>query len=399
MPCGGALSLIVILLGIAIGGPAKKHGLSLVINPKEMFANVHHIYAGISKRVYAALFALGLVAANPAAFAQSLQWGINGHPFSQTGYFGVPLAEQVALVAETGAAWYRFDLSTQDFYASTERLDLLLALADKAGVRLLPVLICSSGARSGAGTPAQVRAAAFTFARAVVGRYKGRISHWELSNELDDYAILRRGDVTRGGKPWAWDPPDGIHADDFEETRYRRAEAEILGLGEGVAAADPGAVTIVDTAGWLHYGFIDKLVREDKVPFGILAWHWYSEMGDMTRVQGTLDLVSYLGHYGRPLWITEISRRNGSADGSDRELAAYMENDVAKLATNPGIGGLFIYELLDEPYFGPGNESSYGLVGLARAGDGTWRVSGRKPAFAALRSVVAASGSAAPRPH
>jgi hypothetical protein len=155
-------------------------------------------------------------------------------------------------------------------------------------------------------------------------------------------------------------------------------------------------VTIVDTAGWLHYGFVERLVHEDRVPFGILAWHWYSEMGDMTRVDGRLDLVSYLGRYGRPLWITEISRRNGSADGNERQLASYIRSDVAKLATNPGIGGLFIYELLDEPYLGPGNESSYGLVGLARTGDGTWSVSGRKPAFASLRSVVIATASAVP---
>ena len=354
---------------------------------------------GGTKVVYIELFALCLMAAVPAVFAQSLQWGVNGHPFTQVGYRDVPLMEQVALVAETGATWYRFDLGTDDFNASTARLDQLLATAGTFGIQLLPVLISTSGARSGAGTPDEVRAAAFTFARSVAARYKGRITHWELSNELDDYSIVRKGDVTRSGKPWSWDPPDGSNADDYEESRYQRAKAEILGLGAGVTAADPGAVTIVDTAGWLHYGFIERLVREDKVPFSILAWHWYSEMGDMTRVQGTLDLVSYLGRYGRPLWITEISRRNGSEDGNDRQLADYMEHDVAKLAANPRIGALFIYELLDEPYLGPGNASSYGLVSVASAGDGTWLVSGRKQAFASLRSTVAGSGSAAPAAH
>jgi hypothetical protein len=110
-------------------------------------------------------------------------------------------------------------------------------------------------------------------------------------------------------------------------------------------------------------------------------------MGDMTRVQGSLDLVKYLQRFGKPLWLTEVGRRGGSAGGGDLELADYMNHDLAKLAANPGVGALFVYELLDEPYFGEGGESHYGLVALGRGPSGNWVVTGRKPAFGAFASV------------
>lgn len=328
-----------------------------------------------------------------AAERGGFQWGVNGHPLSQSAYFDVPLADQVALVSGLGAGWYRVDLSPEEFLAGTARFDELLTDAEHANIRLLPVLLPSDG---GKGAPfAGVRGAAAAFARAVAGRYRGRITHWELGNELDVAALLRKGDTTRDGTTWQWGDPDGSSPADYEETRYQTARAEILGLQEGVREADPKAVTIVNTAGWLHYGFIERLVDEDHVPFDILAWHWYSEMGDMTLVQGRLDLVGYLRRFGKPVWVTEIDRRGGSAGGGDAEQARFVVRDVARLGANPGIGALFLYELLDEPYFGAGGESHCGLVEVARGKAGKWEVSRRKPAYDAFRSVIEAQGAGA----
>jgi hypothetical protein len=355
-----------------------------------MFTDSRHNFVNLGSLAAALFFVARALAAAPVPVvdAARVQWGLNGHPFSQSGYFDVSLGEQLALVAASGAGWYRVDLSADDFRAGTARLDELVKAAGQCGVRILPVLIASPGARGTGSTPQEIRASAAEFARVVVARYRGRVTHWELSNELDDYALLRKGDTTRGSKRWEWGDPDGSRPEDYEEDRYQRARAEIVGLGEGVRAADPLAKTIVDTAGWLHYGFIERLATEDHVPFDILSWHWYSEMGDMTRVQGSLDLVAYLQRFGRPLWLTEVGRRAGSAGGKERELADFMRADLAKLAVNPGIGALFVYELLDEPYFGEAGESHYGLVTLGRAAAGNWSITGRKEAFGAFASVV-----------
>jgi len=339
------------------------------------------------------VLSIGILGLSIAAAGESFQWGVNGHPVSQWGYFEVPLATQVGLVAGTGAGWYRVDLGTNNFAASTARFDELLLEAEKDRVRLLPVLISFSGDRSKAASPEKIRAAAYAFARLVVGRYRGRITHWELGNELDINALLRKGDRTREGKVWQWGDPDGSSPNDYEESRYQMAKAEIQGLEDGVKAADPGAVTVVDTSGWLHYGFIERLVNEDHVSFDILSWHWYSHMGDITRVQGKLDLVKYLKRFGKPLWLTETNRSHGSAGGSDRELAQFMADSVAQMGANPGISGLFIYELLDEPYFGESGESHYGLVEIARSVGGKWEVGQKKAAYDAFRAVVAATPS------
>ena len=328
------------------------------------------------------------------AAGDGVRWGVNGHPLTQVGYFDVPLAAQVALVGQLGAGWYRVDLGAGDFAADTARFDELLTDAEKAGVQLLPVLSSSPGGRSAA-TPAEIHEAALAFGRAVAGRYRGRITHWELGNELDAAALVRKGDATRDGRIWAWGDPDGSRPEDYEEGRYQRARAEIAGLGEGVRAADPAARTVVDTSGWLHYGFIERLVAEDRVPFDVLAWHWYSEMGDITSVQGRLNLVDLLRRYGKPLWLTEVSRRNGSAGGDGPGLADYVSTSVARMGANPGISAVFLYELLDEPYFGEAGESHYGLVEVARGDGGRWSVSRKKAAFDAYRCVIAA-GRAAP---
>jgi len=329
---------------------------------------------------------LGLLSYSSAA--ESFAWGVNGHPVSQEGYWHVPLEEQLDLVRELKVGWYRIDVSAASFQANTARLDELLAAANKRQLKLLPVLVPGNDLQDDKVPVVKLREAAAAFGQAIVTRYKDHITHWELGNELDGYAMIRKGETTRSGKVWEWDgAPDGSEADDYHSARYERAAAFIGGLLQGVKAADPAAQTLVDTAGWLHYGFVDRLVKEDRVPFDILAWHWYSEMGDMTRVRGQLDLLAKLQSYGKPIWITEINRRDGSKGGTEEEAASYLTATAQQLRSHQAVKAYFVYELLDEPYFGPNGESDYGLVKLSRE-NGAWKTGARKPAFGALRKVI-----------
>src|SRR5579863_7284424 len=163
------------------------------------------------------LLAALLAGAAARAPAEDFAWGVNGHPLSQSGYFDVGLREQVDLVAALGAGWYRVDLGEGAFLASTARFDQLLTIAERRRVRLLPVLIPALGADRTAAGPEAIRAGAFAFARVVAERYRGRITHWELGNELDAVALLRRGDPTQGGQTWRWGDPDGSRPEDYEE--------------------------------------------------------------------------------------------------------------------------------------------------------------------------------------
>lgn len=45
------------------------------------------------------------VGAEPAPFIL----GVNGHPFTQEGYWQVPIEQQMGLLKELGVGWYRSD--------------------------------------------------------------------------------------------------------------------------------------------------------------------------------------------------------------------------------------------------------------------------------------------------
>ena len=73
-------------------------------------------------------------------------------PSQQEGYFQVPIATQLDLVAELGAGWYRTDWGANAFRDNTARFDELVAEAARRKIHLLPVLF---GRMGEAGMPRQ----------------------------------------------------------------------------------------------------------------------------------------------------------------------------------------------------------------------------------------------------
>jgi hypothetical protein len=64
----------------------------------------------------------------------------------------------------------------------------------------------------------------------------------ELGNGSDSRARVRKCDRTRDDALWQWGDPGGSPPEDYEEGRYRRVLAEILGLEEGTKGRAAGAV-------------------------------------------------------------------------------------------------------------------------------------------------------------
>jgi hypothetical protein len=344
----------------------------------------------VLRRLWVLPFLLALAGAVAAdTTPEVFRWGVSGHPNVQEGYCQVPMATQINLVAQLGMGWYRCDWDQARLEHSRAVYDRLVGHALRKGIRILPIIFPSTSCRSEA-TPEEIRQASFEFARWLVGRYRGPITHWELDNELDLLAMVRKGERCRDGTVWQWGDPDGDRPEHYEEARYQKVRAELTGLYEGVKAADPEAMTIVNTGGWLHYGFIQRLVREDNVPFDILGWHWYSEMGDVTKVRGNFTLLEHLKGYSKPIWFTEVERRGGSQGGKEKQQAEYLTATARQLRAYPGVEAFFVYELLDEPYFGMDNaESYYGLVELVTGQTGRWTIGRRKEAFRALQRLMA----------
>lgn len=320
--------------------------------------------------------------------AEPFQWGINGHPLTQEGYWQVPLEDQLDLVKESGATWYRVSFGAKAFRENTGRFEELLEKAEKRNLKLLPVLMPTG---LGTGKPLdQIREESAAFGREMATRYKGRITHWELGNELDNFSLIKKGEISPSGKPWKWDgAPDGSSPDHYETGRYERCREFFKAIQQGLREADPKALTMVDTSGWLHYGFIERLKQDGAADFDILAWHWYSEMGEMNAVSDKkIDVLRLLRErYNKPIWMTEINRRNGSKGGKETEQADYISGAIAKLSKTEGIQAIFLYELLDEPYFGESGESHYGLAMVTKQ-SGKWRIDGKKPAFEAFQKLT-----------
>lgn len=260
------------------------------------------------------------------------------------------------------------DLCRIDWGSDWDLQEDILAAADRAGVELLPVLFPP---RPGDGTEQASYDAAKAYARECGERYRGRVRYFELSNELDCRCMTK---WPNGGDR------DGAAITDYDETLYAPIRGMLRGLAEGLRETHPEALRIIDAAGWLHFGFIDLLMR-DQVPFDILAWHWYSEMGSMLKpaksYSGEYVVMDRLAAYGKPVWITEGNARNGSLGRSEQEQRQIVMETVRSLAADGRAQVYTLYELFDEPQLLPsGGEAFYGIVHCEWALNRGWEFPG-----------------------
>jgi Glycosyl hydrolase catalytic core len=319
---------------------------------------------------------------------KKIQFGVNGHPLSSTSYDDIGISKQLDLLVELGVCCYRFGILQNVFDKSPGKVDLIVREATKRNIKLLPILIPDVKSRMEKYTPKKVHAESEKFARSVVSRYKNKVHEWELDNELFAYALLRKGERSMNGEVWKWGTPEGSKMEEYENSRFQLTSSIIKGLYKGVKSADSKAVTLAGD-GWLHYGYIDLLLKSGKLPFDKLSWHWYSEMGSITNVNGKLNLIDYLKRYKKPIIITEINLRGGSMNSKENEQSNYIKDHVKKIAQNSNIEGIYIYELLDQPILGINNaESYYGLAEVSQNSSKKWFIRKMKKSFFAYKSLT-----------
>ncbi len=256
-------------------------------------------YAGAGNTVFrpAPFFQVDNIRFRSAAEApRRLQWGVSGHPTTNTAtsYWNVvpiegPSAKspvgQLDLVEELGCDYLRLDAGDPARFAE------LLAAADARSIRLLPIL-GPAGNIFDTRTDEQLQADCHAKALAFTQTHAGRFTHLELGNELDNKCILGAH-------------VSGASATDYDAAKYERVRRALVGLSAGAREGDPAIRRIINTAGWYHYGFLDRLVA-DGVPFEVVGLHWYSSMGSVARV-----MPRYLA-LGKPIWVTEANRVGGS---------------------------------------------------------------------------------------
>jgi hypothetical protein len=315
--------------------------------------------------------------------AGELMWGANGHPL--VSYPGTSYEQQLDYLKELGMTSYRVDIPSLD---QADRLARLVRLAKERGIAVLPVV-----------TPAldldkldadELYTQAYALAATLVARFKDDIRVWELGNELENYAIIKACEMRDDGVQYncAWGPAGGVGPLEYYGPRWRKVSAVLKGLSDATTAVDPTIRKAMGTAGWGHLGAFARM-QQDGIRWDISVWHIYGSDPEWA--------FKTLAGYKRPIWVTEVNHPLGGqrsleaqADGLVRAMTR-----LRQLQRAYNVEAAHIYELMDEPYWAPSFEASMGLVALVKDAKGGWTAGDRKPAFAAVKRLIAETTASA----
>ncbi len=232
-------------------------------------------------------------------------WGMCGHP-SWPEYTAIGQQAQIDLIKSLGCSYYRVDTWNESI------IDSLLPIAQANGVELLPIVYRGLDIFA---TQADGVTPVYSLTDIYNSCYQSGLAFGQKYNGVFDYVEVDNEMVLRCIVPGTHGNLTSHYDDSLPMQRFSRCLQAIKGLSDGLRAGDPEAKQLVGAAGWYHYGFLDRLIAEG-VTFDVLSWHWYSNMGSLSRVMHKLT------SYGVPIWITETNRKHGSLYGE------YLINDL-----------------------------------------------------------------------
>jgi hypothetical protein len=277
-------------------------------------------------------------------------YGVGGHVQQGGAYAASSYALQVSQLRDLGMTMYAQDISDQ---AGAEAVARLARVGKPQCVGVLAALTPDFQKTKDEAAAYQN---GYKLGRVAAITLKGLVQYYQVGNEFDNNAI-------HGGH--------GNEPSDYDNAIFMKARGSILGMIDGIKAADPSAQIILSASSWLHFGFSDMLHAGTQpdgsgghpIPkWDITAWHWYSDMGDITFARGINVLKHLQDTYHKPIWITEFGARPGSAE---QQSAAYLvgENALAGYVENAkkyDIQSVAMYELYDDQIYG--GDGNYGVI-------------------------------------
>lgn len=212
---------------------------------------------------------------------------------------------------------------------------------------------------------------------AVVGRYRGRIGHWEVVNEAHDWA-------------------DVIHLDHEHLIEAARLACELtratdpaaqrlisgtepFGIYAGTGAREDGSR--VNGRHWTPYTYFRDLIRAG-VDFETIGVQVYVPYRDLLDIVEMLERIEALG---KPVVITELGVPGAPIQGDIshawdwQQQADFAERMYTLLMSRPNIAGVLWYDLTDQWAFLP----SGGLLD---------ELAHPKPAFERIERLFVAAG-------
>jgi len=270
--------------------------------------------------VVSAALAIAMLVAAPLAMAA------DDRPFSPFGmaahligdYPTSQIDRELDLIDNAGASWIRVDIPWR-FMEPVDgnysehalgQLDYIVAAAAKRGIRVEAVIVefpnWSNGNR-GMWTPPTNNAELTTFMRFMAGRYKGRISYWELGNEVNETEF--------------WNVPRSSSA--------QRYVAFLKAGYAGVKAGNPDAKVISAGLAGSDYDYLEEMYDAGaKGYFDLLGVHSYTrgkspyyEATESFPVGWTFDglarMKAKMVAHGEPdknIWVTEFGWQTSAVE-------------------------------------------------------------------------------------
>jgi hypothetical protein len=263
-------------------------------------------------------------------------WGVQGHPGNQAAYAasGEGLVSQLDYLDSLGASHYRVDVDPDSAGTVHPEFGGIVDAAAARGIEILPVLVAHPDwAAPESLNYSRGYAIGFNFA----SRYRGRFTHVEAGNELDNQVLKFTIDSTVD--PARRNYQEGSSLDQYVDTLLSKTTWFLRGMTEGIHRGSPGTKVIID-AGWRHYAYFDALHRGG-VPFDVYGYHWYSEMGNFA-----VEVLAHLPDPSKEVWLTEANRRNTEDSLNDPAAQAeWIAWFARELLAIPRVKALFIYEL------------------------------------------------------
>lgn len=307
----------------------------------------------------------------------SFAWGIYTNVFGLSDSVDDPfkpesIPAQIDAIKALGVQYVRTNYEWADSSVRDKINDAWLNALTDAGFR--PVVVLD--------LPFNTYDEAYASARSIAARYP-KIQYYQLLNELS-------GSVKPGFS--------GLNESDYRIEEFARVEQVTRGLAEGIRSGNSGAQRIV-SANWLGVAIIDKVIRVG-IPFEIVGWNWFSDMGDNPAAKqledGTiLNIPVHFTAQGKRFWIMEANRQGGSVGNELNAQRSYLENFATTAYANPDISGFFAFKLTDGQDVGS-RQAAWGIYTTKRVLDGktqspdgyTFAFGPLKPAGEAYRLVV-----------
>lgn len=304
--------------------------------------------------------------------SSSFVWGLNGHPVTQQNYRDSSWADQIHFLKDLQINYYRVDvpLKKESGIATSDASFLkLLNVLRGHEINTMPVVFPKDLDSNDSLTAYQ---SYFEQGKVFAERYGRFVNVLEVGNELDLKLMVKNKTY------------DGTKAYHYNLSAARRKMWLLAGFIDGLKSVKP-TLKVSLSLTWTHFYYLD-LLKQYNINYDIVGYHWYSNMGDITKVRAPYDDILYKikRKYSKEIWITEFNTHVGTKRNSFDDQDIYIRQSLGNILKQGIVTGFFIYELFDQAALKNKypNEADFGIVYRDKG------VFKQKPVYFTLKKII-----------